>query len=149
MPLLDGRTESEKQSPVSEPASLVSHALDFLRDNETSLQRKKHYQEVLPLFDVMVSMFAWQSIQALNPKGDEFTLESLAEQAHIESTQHPLLSRLLNILVEDELATFDNGQWLLATESDLPSAEDIWLSVLGDSPSYLPELMFLGRCGKH
>jgi acyl transferase domain-containing protein/acyl carrier protein len=149
MPLLVGQTESEKQSPVSEPASLVSHALDFLRDNEPSLQRKKHYQEVLPLFDVMVSMFAWQSIQALNPKGDEFTLESLAEQAHIESTQYPLLSRLLSILVEDELATFENGQWLLATESDLPSAEDIWLSVLGDSPSYLPELMFLGRCGKH
>jgi len=149
MPLLEGQTDSEKQSPVSEPASLVSHALDFLRDNEPRLQRKKHYQEVLPLFDVMVSMFAWQSIQALNPKGDEFTLESLAEQAHIESTQYPLLSRLLSILVEDELATFDNGRWLLATESDLPSAEDIWLSVLGDSPSYLPELMFLGRCGKH
>ncbi len=149
MPLLEGKTDSEKQSPMSEPASLVAYALDFLRENEPKLQRKKHYQEVLPLFDVMVSMFAWQSIHALNPKGDEFTLESLAEQAHIESTQHPLLSRLLNILVEDELATFENDQWLLATESDLPSAEDIWLSVLGDSPSYLPELMFLGRCGKH
>ncbi len=149
MPLLNGQNDSEKLSPMSEPASLVAHALDYLRDNEPSLQRKKHYQEVLPLFDVMVSMFAWQSIQALNPKGDEFTLESLAEQAHIESTQYPLLSRLLNILVEDELATFEKGRWLLATESGLPSAEDIWLSVLGDSPSYLPELMFLGRCGKH
>ncbi|MEE9446013.1 MAG: SDR family NAD(P)-dependent oxidoreductase, partial [Cocleimonas sp.] len=148
-PLLMPILEAGKQSPVSEPVSLVAHALDFLRFNEPSLQRKKHYQEVLPLFDVMVSMFAWQAIRELNPKGDEFTLKSLAEQAHIESTKHPLLSRLLNILVEDDLATYENGQWLLATESDMPSAEDIWLSVLGDSPSYLPELIFLGRCGKH
>lgn len=148
-PLLMPELEAGKQSPVSEPVSLVAHALDFLRINEPNLQRKKHYQEVLPLFDVMVSMFAWQAIRQLNPKGDEFTLESLAEQAHIESTKHPLLSRLLNILVEDDLATYENGQWLLAIESDMPSAENIWLSVLGDSPSYLPELMFLGRCGKH
>ena len=94
-------------------------------------------------------MFAWQAIHKLNPKGDEFTLESLAEKAHIESVKLPLLSRFLGILVEDDLATYENGQWLLATESDLPAAEDIWLSVLGDSPAYLPELMLLGRCGKH
>ncbi len=113
------------------------------------IQRDRHYQQVLPLFDLMVSMFAWQAIQSLNPKGDEFTLQSLAEQAHIESVKLPLLSRLLEILVEDELATFENDQWLLEVSSDLPSAEDIWLSVLGDSPDYLPELMLLGRCGKH
>jgi len=94
-------------------------------------------------------MFAWQAIRELNPKGDEFTLASLAKQAHIESSKFPLLTRLLNILVEDDLATYENNQWLLATDSDLPSAEDIWLSVLGDSPDYLPELMLLGRCGKH
>ncbi len=144
MPYLSG-----KHSPVAEPVALVSRAIDFLKRNEKELQQAKHYQEILPLFDVMVSMFAWQAIRKLNPKGDEFTLESLAEQAHIESVKLPLLSRLLGILVEDELATYENGQWLLATESDLPAAEDIWLSVLGDSPAYLPELMLLGRCGKN
>jgi len=144
MPYLSG-----KNSPVAEPVALVSRAVSFLERHEKELQHGKHFQEILPLFDVMVSMFAWQAIQKLNPKGDEFTLESLAEQAHIESLKLPLLSRLLGILVEDELATFENGQWLLATESDLPAAEDIWLSVLGDSPAYLPELMLLGRCGKH
>ncbi|MEE9325724.1 MAG: SDR family NAD(P)-dependent oxidoreductase [Cocleimonas sp.] len=138
-----------KSSPISEPAALVLHARTYLEDHEKVLKRDKHYQEVLPLFDVMVSMFAWQAIQKLNPKGDEFTLKSLAEQAHIESVKLPLLARLLEILVEDDLASFENGQWMLATDSDLPSAEDIWLSVLGDSPEYLPELMLLGRCGKH
>jgi NADPH:quinone reductase-like Zn-dependent oxidoreductase/acyl carrier protein/short-subunit dehydrogenase/SAM-dependent methyltransferase len=136
-------------SPISEPAALVSHARSYLEDHEKVLKRDKHYQEVLPLFDVMVSMFALQAIQELNPKGDEFTLKSLAEQAHIESVKLPLLARLLEILVEDDLASFENGRWMLATDSDLPSAEDIWLSVLGDSPEYLPELMLLGRCGKH
>jgi len=136
-------------SPMPEPALLVSHAVGFLKAHEQELQRDRHYQQVLPLFDLMVSMFAWQAIQQLNPTGDEFTLESLAEQAHIESIKLPLLSRLLNILVEDDLATYENNQWLLAATSDLPSAEDIWLSVLGDSPDYLPELMLLGRCGKH
>ena len=136
-------------STIPEPASLVSSAVDFLSNKEFELNRVRHYQEVLPLFDLMVSMFAWQAIRELNPKGDEFTLSSLAEQAHIESVKLPLLSRLLAILVEDDLATYENEQWLLATESELPSAEDIWLSVLGDSPSYLPELLLLGRCGKH
>ena len=148
-PLLMPYVEAGKQSPVSEPAVLVSGALKFLNSHEQEFLRNKHYQEVLPLFDVMVSVFAWQAIQQLNPKGDEFTLESLAKQAHIESSKLPLLSRLLGILVDDELATFDNNQWLLVAESDLPSAEDIWLSVLGDSPAYLPELMLLGRCGKY
>ncbi len=148
-PLLQPYLESGKHSPISEPAAIVSKALKFISDNEAVLHRAGHYQEVLPLFDVMVSMFAWQALRKLNPKGDEFTLESLAEQAHIESVKLPLLSRLLEILVEDELATFENNQWLLATESDMPSAEDIWLSVLGDSPSYLPELLLLGRSGKH
>ena len=138
-----------RQSAVAEPVALVSRAIEYLKEHENEFQQSKHYQEVLPLFDVMVSMFAWEAIQKLNPKGDEFTLESLAEQAHIESLKFPLLSRLLNILVEDDLATYENGQWLLATESELPAAEDIWLSVLGDSPAYLPELMLLGRCGKH
>ena len=144
MPYLAG-----KQSPVAEPVALVANGLNFLEQHEKELQQAKHFNEILPLFDVMVSMFAWQAIQKLNPKGDEFTLESLAEQAHIESLKLPLLSRLLGILVEDELATYENGQWMLATESELPAAEDIWLSVLGDSPAYLPELMLLGRCGKH
>ncbi len=148
-PLLMPYIEAGKQSPVSEPAVLVSHALSFLKSHEQEFLRSKHYQEVLPLFDVMVSVFAWQAIHKLNPKGDEFTLESLAEQAHIESVKLPLLSRLLSILVDDELATFENDQWLLNAECDLPPAEDIWLSVLGDSPAYLPELMLLGRCGKH
>jgi len=145
MPLL----EQGKQSPVPEPSALVSHALGFLGEHESEFLRSKHYQEVLPLFDVMVSVFAWQAIRELNPKGDEFTLKSLAEQAHIESVKLPLLSRLLGILVDDDLATFENDQWLLATNCDLPPAEDIWLSVLGDSPAYLPELMLLGRCGKY
>ncbi len=148
-PFLKPHLESGKSSPMPEPAALVAHAVDFLNVHELELQRDRHYQEVLPLFDLMVSMFAWQAIRKLNPKGDEFTLESLAEQAHIESVKLPLLSRLLGILVEDDLASYANDQWLLASHSDLPSAEDIWLSVLGDSPDYLPELMMLGRCGKH
>jgi len=127
----------------------VAHAVDFLKQHEKELQRDRHYQQVLPLFDLMVSMFAWQAIHKLNPKGDEFTIESLAEKAHIDSVKLPLLSRLVNILVDDDLASFENNQWLLAAQSDLPSAEDIWLSVLADSPDYLPELMLLGRCGKH
>ncbi len=148
-PLLMPHYDQTSSSPMPEPALLVSHAVGFLTANEKELQRDRHYQQVLPLFDLMVSMFAWQAIHQLNPKGDEFTLESLAEQAHIESIKLPLLSRLLSILVEDDLATYENNQWLLAATSDLPSAEDIWLSVLGDSPDYLPELMLLGRCGKH
>lgn len=148
-PLLMPHMDSISTSPIPEPALLVSHAVDFLNTHEKELQRDRHYQQVLPLFDLMVSMFAWQAIHQLNPKGDEFTIESLAEQAHIESVKLPLLSRLVNILVEDDLATYDNNQWMLVATSDLPSAEDIWLSVLADSPDYLPELMLLGRCGKH
>jgi len=148
-PLLQPYFEPGKYSPVPEPAALISRAKQYIINHEPVFQRSKHYQEILPLFDLMVSMFVWEALRELNPKGDEFTVESLAEQAHIESVKIPLLTRFLEILVEDDLANFENGQWLLATESDMPAAEDIWLSVLGDSPAYLPELMLLGRCGKH
>lgn len=149
MPLLMPHLDKGSFSPMPEATALVVAAQEFLFSKEAELQRTRHYQEVLPLFDLIVSMFAWQAIRKLNPTGDEFTLKSLAEQAHIESGKLPLLSRLLSMLVEDDLASYENGQWLLSAESDLPAAEDIWLSVLGDSPAYLPELLLLGRCGKH
>ena len=152
-PLLMPYLDAGSFSPMPEATALVMSAQEYLEAKEPELHRAKHYQEILPLIDLVVSMFAWQAIRQLNPTGDEFTLESLTEQAHIESGWQPLLSRLLAMLVEDDLASYDikdgKGQWLLNAESGFPPAEDIWLSVLGDSPSYLPELMLLGRCGKH
>lgn len=149
-------------SPKQPLKTLVRQAQKFLTSQEHRLNRKHHYQQVLPLFDVMISMYTWQAIHSLLASYTDittaFTINELIENTKIKSQYKPLLTHLLQLLETDELATQfpakksaikDSKQWTLAKNTDFPEADDIWLSILGDSPAYLPELMLIGRCGSH
>ncbi len=135
--------------PKYDLTQLAQHLKNFLIAEEPQLNRKKHYQEIAPLFDVLITAFAWQGIRQLHTTEEPFSVEGWVENNTITAHYEPLLHRLLQLLAEDNLADEQQGYWTLSADSDLPEANDIWLSILGDSPAYLPELMLLGRCGTH
>ena len=153
-PVLMPQKSQQLISPKLDLPDLSNHVKKYLTTQEPDLQRTHHFQQIMPLFDVMMTAFAWQAIHSLQPSQAHhstasFSVEELAEKATIASSYIPLLTRLLRLLETDDLAYCEKGQWHLSKQADLPQAEDIWLSILGDSPAYLPELMLIGRCGTH
>jgi acyl transferase domain-containing protein/acyl carrier protein len=131
------------------PGQLSDLATAHLGNCEKQLNRAGHFQQTMPLFDAMASMFAWQALTDLAGNQPSFTLEELTDRASVSEGYLPFVYRLLQILQEDGLAQQEGDQWSLADSTDFPAAEEIWLSILGDSPAYLPELTMLGRCGSH
>ncbi len=151
-PLLMPHKKQQLLSPKQDLNKLAKHVQDYLTTQEPDLNRAHHYQQIMPLFDVMITTFAWQALHSLHSQLgsiDSFSVAELANSSSIKPIYIPLLTRLLQLLESDDLATCEEGQWHLSEDTDLPQAEEIWLSILGDSPAYLPELMLLGRCGSH
>ncbi len=135
--------------PLAIPA-LVEAAMAYLQAHEASLQRQKHFRQVSPLFEVLATAFAWEAVQTLCAGETQgIRLAGLQSRHGIGAEHLPLLQRLFALLEEDGLAEQEAGRWYLATDANLPAAQDIWLAILGDAPAHTPELVMLGRCGGH
>ncbi|HHL19621.1 MAG TPA: SDR family NAD(P)-dependent oxidoreductase, partial [Thiothrix sp.] len=136
-------------APITSLTAIKTAVLEYFssQDNRT---RQRHYDDILPLLDAASSMFAWQALKQFKQCHTPFTTKQLCTEEQIDSTYLPLLQRMLSILEQDELASQTNdGQWTLAISADLPDANAIWLAILGDSSTYIAELIMLGRCGMH
>jgi len=145
MPLYATPETAPKISIEAIKKAVVTH---FSTQNNTA--RQHHYEDILPLLDAASSMFAWQALKQFKRCHTAFTIDQLCKQEQIDRAYLPLLQRMLSILEQDELASQNTeGQWILATSTDLPNAEAIWLAILGDSSAYIAELIMLGRCGMH
>lgn len=130
--------------------ALLAETAKYLHTHETELQRERHFQQILPLFEVMAGSFAWQTLTTFAPSNQTIQITELLASQGIDPAYQPLLEHLLAMLAEDGLASQQtDGSWRCHAENRLPSPEDIWLAILGDAPAYLPELVRLGRCGSH
>ncbi|MCP3867763.1 MAG: SDR family NAD(P)-dependent oxidoreductase, partial [Gammaproteobacteria bacterium] len=147
LPLLKPLLDKTLLSPVPDTGELVLRAAAVLREQETSLRRSEHFQRVLPLFDALMTVYAYHTLEVLGAGPKPFELDTLISRCKIDVASKPLLTRLLQMLEEDGLAQMASGAWSLSGAAELPVAEDIWLSLLGDYPAYLSELVIAGRCG--
>ena len=137
-------------APQVELQAVVQVAQQALASQEANLQRQKHFTQIAPLFEVLATAFAWETMVKLFADSVEpLSIQDLQTSQRIVEAQLPLLRRLLAILEEDGLAEQEQGYWQLVDQADLPAAQDIWLAILGDSPAHVPELVLLGRCGEH
>lgn len=137
-------------TPALDVELLAAQAAQHLDDREAELQRKHHYTQVMPLFEVLATRYAWDALTVLAAGESEFSVTALMQQHGIAEMQRPLLQCLLEILAENELAEQSDDQcWSLVAECGLPEARAIWLAILGDSPAHVAELVRLGRCGEH
>jgi len=147
--LIKPHQSSALVAPMPPVDALIARAQREIKMREDTLKRRDHFQEALPLFDAMAAIFAYQTFKALGVGEEVFSIDSLAKRAGIERGYKPLLARLLSFLEEDGLARRDQRVWSLLDVGELPSVEDIWLTILGDHPAYLPELVLMGRCGEY
>lgn len=141
---LKPRPKPEEASPLPACKDLHQHAITLLERDEVALRRVHHFGEAIPLFDALVSAFAYRAIRPLaDPAGN---------------LQNPIAARtnlpvayadwLLSVLEEDGYIAQRANDFAFVEEHQV-KPEDIWLAILGDNPAYLPELTLAGRVGSH
>ena len=126
-----------RPSPMPRPAALAAHVERLDQDHHGPVAGD--FANVSPLFDALASSLAYRTISSFGL--DRFSFQDLARAAGTPEPYWPLLSHLLEILIEDGIVEADgDGQFRLEEASDLPSPEDIWRLVLADFPVCLPEM---------
>lgn len=146
MPHMNPASPSPTPSYLEIP-SLIGSSLPLQKE---SLKGKVHFQEVLPLFDVLVSAYCLEALQALGTTHSPWVLNEFVVSAGVVAEQMDLLSYMLSVLQKDSiLRRIDDHQWQLIDNIELPQSDEIWRTILNDYPNYLPELTILAQCGTH
>ncbi|MBF5010960.1 type I polyketide synthase [Burkholderia pseudomultivorans] len=122
------------------PGVLLAQAAARLGSVEPDDRRMRHLTEILPLLDVLASLYALRAFDALG--------------AFVGTWQPPperavLAARLADMLVEDGLAHRDGSRLVrdAAACDALPSLEELWRGLLAESPGHVAELTLLAHCG--
>lgn len=123
--------------------ALARRLYAWFADNEATLKRQAWFMGTLPLFEALTLSFAFEAFQSLFAGQPEWMQQALADR-----TASPYLRWLANCLQQENLLIEREGFWRLV-EEDIPSAETIWQTILRDAPACLPQLVLLGRVGRH
>lgn len=131
-------------SALPAPAALLEEAQRALANQSGQDARKRramHLTEVLPLIDVLASGYALRALEkigALRTAG--LALGSLSGVS----------ARLAAMLVEDGLARRDGNLLVLEPEAceALPPVDELWQSLLEQSPAHVAELTLLAHFGE-
>lgn len=143
-PYLKPRPVPDVAAPLPASMQIRKRALAMLEREEAALRRTDHFQRATPLFDALVAAFAYRAMRA---HADEHGLLAPAFLAD-DGPQLAYRNWLLALLQEDGLIAQTAEGWKLS-EDEHVLPEDIWLSILGDNPAYLPDLVMAGRVGSH
>lgn len=122
---------------------LAQQIKDWFIDQECELKRQAYFGETQPLFDALVTAFAHESMQALlgaQPASAQGWLDDIGVAPHS-------LHWVRDLLVEQSYLARGEQGWAL-TDSDMPSAAEIWRTLLADYPAAMPELVLIGRMGR-
>lgn len=138
-PLADGFDASS----LPAPAALLEEAQRALANDgaqDAQKRRAMHLTEVLPLIDVLASGYALRAFEKIGAfRTPGFAFGPLPD----------LAARLAAMLVEDGLARREGE--LLVREPEaceaLPPVDELWRSLLEQSPAHVAELTLLAHCG--
>lgn len=122
------------------PDALLAQAVARLDATGNDVRRTQHLTEILPLLDVLASLYALRAFDALGAFAG--TWQPAAGRA-------ALAARLADMLVEDGLAHRD-GALLVRDDAAcaaLPPLDELWRGLLAESPGHVAELTLLAHCG--
>ncbi|WP_296657801.1 type I polyketide synthase [Paraburkholderia sp.] len=127
-------------SSLPASATLLDDAVSTLAMRDERARRAMHLTEVLPLIDVLASGYALRALEA----SGAFDAPALPGGPFADLT-----ARLAAMLVEDGLARFDGHRLMRNTEAceALPHVDELWCSLLEQSPAHVAELTLLAHCG--
>ena len=113
-----------------------------LEITEQAEPRDRWFKEALPLFEALVVSFAFEAFRAIAEKDSE-ALQRLINPSD------PYARWLGSLLQQEGLLSLQEGYWQLADGSDLPAAGEIWRTLAREHAAALPQLVLLGRVGRH
>ena len=122
------------------PDALLAHAVARLDAAGHDGRRTQHLTEILPLLDVLASLYALRAFD---------TLGAFAGTWQPAAGREALAARLADMLVEDGLAHRD-GALLVRDDAAcaaLPPLDELWRGLLAESPGHVAELTLLAHCG--
>lgn len=121
------------------PDALLARAVARL-DAGHDGRRTRHLTEILPLLDVLASLYVLQAFDALGAFAGTW------RPAHGCAA---LAARLADMLVEDGLAHRDGDRLVRddAACAALPPLDELWRGLLAESPAHVAELTLLAHCG--
>ncbi|WP_299159570.1 type I polyketide synthase [Accumulibacter sp.] len=133
--------------PVDGLTTELPSSKELVEGMRTSLagmeaQRGFWFKESLPLLEALTLSFSREAFLSLADQDDDGL-------QHLMESRSPYVRWLASLLRRESLVREQDGGWQLATTSELPAPEEIWQTLLRESPACLPQLTLLGRVGHH
>lgn len=133
-PYLRPHPRDERVAVTLSPEQLAQSGWAALADQQQ--ERETWFQQTLPLLDALSLSFIYEAFQ--NVKPSELSAEVL---------NSPYGRWLSELLRAEELLQDDEG-YRVVEQADMPAAQDLWRTILQDSPSSLPQLTQIGSVGR-
>lgn len=147
VPVVQPGTPASGQSDLPAVRALAQQINDWFVDQESELKRASYFGEAQPLFDALVSAFAYDAMQAMLAAQPETAQGWLDDSSTSNDEHRRLLHWVRDLLVEQAYLARGKNGWQLA-DSDMPSAAEIWRTLLAEYPEGMPELVLIGRMGR-
>jgi acyl transferase domain-containing protein/acyl carrier protein len=142
-PRLQPHPADQASSELPAPAELSQRLRSGFAGAEAEPQRTAWFTQTLPLFEALTLSFAHAAFHALFAQRPDWLQQQLSDP-----TAPSCLRWLAARLSAEHLLVQSEGVWCLEA-TDLPRADDIWQELLRDAPACLPQLVLLGRVGRH
>lgn len=147
VPVVQPGTLAAGRSDLPAVHVLAQQIKDWFIDQENDLKRISYFGEAQPLFDALVSAFAYEAMQAMLAVQPENAQAWLDNGATTHDEHRHLLHWVRDLLVEQSCLVCGQNGWQLV-DSDMPSAAEIWRTLLTEYPEGMPELVLIGRMGR-
>lgn len=122
------------------PDAMLAQAVARLDAAGHDARRTQHLTEILPLLDVLASLYALRAFDRL---------DAFAGIWQPQPERAALTARVADMLVEDGLAHRDGARLVRddAACAALPPLDELWRGLLAESPGHVAELTLLAHCG--
>jgi phthiocerol/phenolphthiocerol synthesis type-I polyketide synthase C len=140
---------SISNSATLDTKSLAKAAENILNSESQLKRRQTLYSEVVPLLDTLIACYVYEALNHF-AENQELSLDSLFSDRGVEPRHQYLVSRLLQIMEEQGWAEKqDKDSWKLAPNEEIPDSQSVWLTLIGDYPGLMPEVLLAGRAGSN
>jgi len=147
VPVIQPGAVTSARSDLPATHALAQQIKDWFIDREGEIRRSAYFGEAQPLFDALVSAFAYDAMSSLLANRPETAQGWLDDGAATNDEHRRLLQWVRDLLVEQTCLVRGENGWQLA-DSDMPSAAEIWRTLLAEYPEGMPELVLIGRMGR-
>lgn len=147
LPVVQPGASASGESALPAVHALAQQLNEWFVDQENELKRASYFSEAQPLFDALVTVFAYDAVQELLSGKPAMAQEWLSEGVVANDEHSRLLLWARDLLIDQSYLYRGESGWQLMA-SDMPSAAEIWRTLLAEHPDSLPELILVGRMGR-